>query len=65
MDAYLKKENGRVKLGRLEMRVDVRDGDLPSGTCERCDDGTPADELVRYGGETVCQPCAEEMEDGR
>ncbi len=65
VDAYLKKGKERIELGRLEVAIEIPDGDLPSGTCERCDDGMPADELVRVGGETVCQPCAEEEEDRR
>ncbi len=67
VDGYLKKGDERIELGRLEVAVPVTllGGDLLSGTCERCDDGMPADELVSYGGKTVCQTCAEEIEEGR
>lgn len=65
VDGYLKKGSERIDLGRLEVAVSVPDGDLASGTCERCDDGMPLDELVRHEGEVVCQPCAEETEDRR
>ncbi len=68
VDGYLKKGSERVELGRLEVAVSVPGGDLACGTCERCDDGMPLDELVRDGDETVCQTCAEEAEeaeDGR
>lgn len=47
------------------MAVSVPGGDLASGTCDRCDDGMPTEDLISYGGATVCQTCAEEMEDGR
>lgn len=57
------KGSERVELGRLEVAIEVPGGDLLSGTCERCDDGMPLNELVRDGDETVCQPCAEEAED--
>lgn len=65
VDGYLKRGEERTELGRLEVAIPLPDDDLPSGTCQRCDDGMPADELVQYEGEIVCQPCAEEAEDRR
>ncbi len=59
VDGYLKRGSERVELGSLEIPVPVPNGELASGTCERCDDGMPADELVRHGDRTVCQTCAE------
>jgi len=44
VDGYLKRGSERVELGRLEVAVSIPDGDLASGTCERCDDGMPADD---------------------
>lgn len=65
VDGYLKKGSERIEVGRLEVAVSVPDGDLASGTCERCDDGMPADELVQHRGMAVCQTCAEEADDRR
>ncbi len=67
VEPYAKRGGEKVFLEPVEIPVSVPSeaGELASGTCELCDDGMPADELVRYAGATVCQTCAEEMEDGQ
>lgn len=50
VEPYVGREDGeKVYLDPLGMPVPVPGGDLASGTCERCDEGMPADEIVRYG----------------